>query len=109
MEKKVEGMEGMLKQMEDVEKEIGTSRRSRLRLHAANLLRKSLEKVMAIRGIDMPQGENDPKHGRYAQAAKLLKRESWESDTNLPVKYWKALQDLPAVSMNLDTSTPKRN
>lgn len=54
---------------------------------------------MYTRGIDMPQGENDPKHGRYAQAAKIIKRESWESDRNLPVKYWKALQDLAAVGI----------
>ena len=64
----------------------------------ANLLKKVLEKVLRIRGISMPQGENDPMHGRYSQAIKLITREKWEKDTNLPVKYWNVLQNLPEVS-----------
>ena len=79
--------------------EVDRSRKSRLDMHVANLLRKAVEKVMAIRGIDMPQGENDPKHSRYAQAVRLIKCDGWEDDTNLPVKYWKILQQLPRVSI----------
>ena len=80
--------------------EVDRSRKSRHDMHVANLLRKATEKVMAIRGIDMPQGENDPKHSRYAQAVRLIKCDRWEDDTkSASEECWKMLQQLPRVSI----------
>ena len=86
--------------MEQNRQEIEQNRRTKLNLHMVNLLRKLLEKVLSLRQIDMPEGDNDPMHGRYAQAVKLVAKDKWEQDTKLPIKYWKILQDLPKVSIS---------
>ena len=100
--KQIKQLQEQFEQRDKENKQIGAeverSRRSRLALHTANMLTKLLEKVMKIRGIEMPKGDNDPKQSRYAQAVQLVSREKWERDTKLSIKYWRVLQELLQVS-----------
>ena len=95
-------MDSNQQELNNLQQEIERSRRSRLIWHVVNLLVKTTEKVLAIRGIDTPHVDDDdeigPTYDQYAQAVRLIKRDNWESDTNLPIKYWKIMQHLPKVS-----------